>query len=130
MGYLAAKAQRVRARQSDGADIARRLDELRVQVEGLKPPPSFATALRSANTIALIAEFKRRSPSAGNLVSEEHILDAVTLYEQGGARALSILTDAEDFAGSLADIEMVTCSRLQADCNRHSVIHRLRHQGL
>ena len=111
MGYLAAKVQRIRARQSSGADIARRLGELRVRVEGLEPPPSFATALRSANTIALIAEFKRRSPSAGTLVSEEHILDAVTLYEQCGACALSILTDTEDFAGSLSDLEMVTCSR-------------------
>ncbi len=55
--------------------------------------------------IGVIAEFKRRSPSAGRL-REEHadIAKVVGAYEQGGASALSVLTEGPNFEGSLDDL--------------------------
>ena len=50
-----------------------------------------------------IAEFKRRSPSAGDISPAAQVEDVVLAYETGGARAISILVDAA-FAGSLDDL--------------------------
>jgi indole-3-glycerol phosphate synthase len=55
--------------------------------------------------IRLIAEFKRRSPAAGDLTrGDQRVGDVVRAYERGGASALSILTDRPHFGGSLADL--------------------------
>ncbi|HEX4324092.1 MAG TPA: bifunctional indole-3-glycerol phosphate synthase/phosphoribosylanthranilate isomerase [Gaiellaceae bacterium] len=50
-----------------------------------------------------IAEFKRRSPSAGDISPGARVEDVVAAYETGGARAVSVLVD-EAFAGSLDDL--------------------------
>ncbi len=68
--------------------------------------PSFADALRGEH-VGVIAEVKRRSPSKGPLALD---LDPVTLaraYEQGGAAAISVLTDEQFFGGSLDDLRAV-----------------------
>jgi indole-3-glycerol phosphate synthase len=50
-----------------------------------------------------IAEFKRRSPSAGDINPGARVEDVVPAYETGGARAVSVLVD-DAFAGSLDDL--------------------------
>ena len=50
-----------------------------------------------------IAEFKRRSPSAGDISPAARVEDVLPEYETGGARAVSVLVD-EAFAGSLDDL--------------------------
>ncbi|MGH9292992.1 MAG: indole-3-glycerol phosphate synthase TrpC [Acidimicrobiales bacterium] len=71
------------------------------------PPRSFTAAIlaaRAARAPALVAEIKRRSPSRGDLAPG---LDAGRLagdYAEGGASCLSVLTEAEHFAGSPDDL--------------------------
>jgi len=54
--------------------------------------------------LSLIAEFKRRSPSAGDISSAAEVPAQVGAYERGGAAALSVLTDERHFGGSLDDL--------------------------
>ncbi len=64
---------------------------------------SFRDAL-SRPEIGVIAEFKRRSPSAGRLREDADIAEIVRAYERGGADALSVLTEGPSFEGSLEDL--------------------------
>jgi indole-3-glycerol phosphate synthase len=54
--------------------------------------------------ISLIAEHKRRSPSAGVIREGAELVDVVQAYERGGAAAVSILTEPFHFGGSLDDL--------------------------
>jgi indole-3-glycerol phosphate synthase len=63
----------------------------------------FAEAL-SRPGLSVIAEHKRRSPSAGVIRAELRLEDVVGSYERGGATALSILTEGPSFGGSLDDL--------------------------
>ncbi len=64
---------------------------------------SFLDALRRPG-LSLIAEHKRRSPSAGLIREGVEVADVVSAYERAGAAALSILTEPASFGGSLADL--------------------------
>jgi indole-3-glycerol phosphate synthase len=67
------------------------------------PRRSFRDALR-AEGIGVIAEFKRRSPSAGPLHEAPDLRTIVSAYAGGGAVAISVLTEGPNFGGSLADL--------------------------
>lgn len=54
--------------------------------------------------IGVIAEFKRRSPSAGTLREGARLTEIAQAYERGGAAALSVLTEGPHFDGSLEDL--------------------------
>ena len=73
------------------------------------PVPSLLAALSdSANTnVKVIAEVKRRSPSKGWLHEDLDVAQLARAYADGGATAISVLTDAEHFSGSLEDLETV-----------------------
>src|SRR5579862_2212649 len=62
----------------------------------------FATALEQPG-FGAVAEFKRRSPSAGDINAAARVEEVVPAYEAAGARAVSVLVDAA-FAGSLEDL--------------------------
>jgi indole-3-glycerol phosphate synthase len=64
---------------------------------------SFRDALNGEG-VGVIAEFKRRSPSAGALRESSDVAEIVGAYERGGAVAISILTEGPNFAGALEDL--------------------------
>ncbi|HEU5078413.1 MAG TPA: indole-3-glycerol phosphate synthase TrpC [Opitutaceae bacterium] len=75
----------------------------------LPPAPSFRAALRRADgKLGVIAEIKRRSPSAGAIKEGASAVDQATRYQAAGASALSILTDTKYFGGTLDDLQSVT----------------------
>jgi indole-3-glycerol phosphate synthase len=65
----------------------------------------FFAALAAPGPIKLIAEFKRKSPSAGEIRPGAAIEEVVRGYAAAGASCLSILTDGPGFGGSLVDLE-------------------------
>ncbi len=71
----------------------------------------FVAALRHPE-LAVIAEIKRRSPSAGVLATEVDVAARARAYAEGGASALSILTEQDHFHGDLADLELAASAGL------------------
>lgn len=67
-------------------------------------PRPFAEALCSPG-ISVIAEHKRRSPSAGAIRIDVSVTEIVQAYERGGASALSVLTEGPNFGGTLGDLQ-------------------------
>jgi indole-3-glycerol phosphate synthase len=55
--------------------------------------------------VSVIAEYKRRSPSAGEIRAGASVGEVASAYERGGAAALSILTEGPNFGGSLDDLQ-------------------------
>jgi indole-3-glycerol phosphate synthase len=89
-------------------DVARRrsevpADELRAKMGARSGSRPFKEALARSG-LSLIAEFKRGSPSAGEILPGATVADVVDAYERGGAAALSVLTEPHQFLGSLDDL--------------------------
>jgi indole-3-glycerol phosphate synthase len=90
------------------ADVERRrrdvpLSELEQQAARTREDRPFSEALTRPG-ISVIAEHKRRSPSAGEIRQGATVTEVVEAYERGGAIALSILTEQHHFGGSLDDL--------------------------
>ena len=94
--------------------------ELEERVASARPPRDFRTALRQEG-ISLIAEIKRASPSKGDLLPNAEPCDLAGLYEQAGARAISVLTDERYFKGRLSDLTSVRQS-VRVPCLRKEFI--------
>jgi indole-3-glycerol phosphate synthase len=78
----------------------RELERRAMQRTDFRP---FLEALRRPG-LSVIAEHKRRSPSAGPIRDATALEDVVSAYERAGAAALSILTEGPSFGGSLDDL--------------------------
>jgi indole-3-glycerol phosphate synthase len=87
----------------DQRKAERPLAELAREVAALEEGLPFREALAHPGT-SLVAEYKRRSPSAGVIREGASVTDVVQAYERGGAAALSVLTEQDHFGGSLADL--------------------------
>jgi indole-3-glycerol phosphate synthase len=86
--------------------LLRRSAEL-IQAARIAPPaPSLLAALRGG-TVAVIAEVKRRSPSRGAIAPALDAMAQAEAYANGGAVAVSILTEPAHFGGSIEDLRNV-----------------------
>jgi indole-3-glycerol phosphate synthase len=90
---------------STRAEVERRRQERPVvpSAETARGGRAFEAALGRPG-ISLIAEHKRRSPSAGTIRADLSLEDVVGAYQRGGAAALSVLTEGPNFGGSLDDL--------------------------
>ena len=103
-----------RRAQQQPEQVLRELAHRRLQTQA---PIDVAAHLRSPTDVAVIAEIKRRSPSAGALADIPSAAAAALAYQSGGASMVSVLTEPHWFAGSLADLEEVSS---QVDIDRKS----------
>lgn len=88
----AARAEKVSAVQLEG------------QIAKLPATLDAERALARAQTVKVIAEIKRRSPSRGALAPIADVPAQAKTYERGGASAISVLTEPRGFGGSPEDL--------------------------
>jgi indole-3-glycerol phosphate synthase len=81
----------------------RPISELEQELQERSEGRPFQEALSHPGT-SLIAEYKRRSPSAGLIREGSSVTELVQAYESGGAAAISVLTEETHFGGSLDDL--------------------------
>ena len=80
-----------------------------VEAAALARPPALdvLSALAPRDRVHIIAEIKRSSPSKGALADIADPASLAVAYENGGASAISVLTEGRRFGGSLEDLEAV-----------------------
>ncbi len=106
MTYLDELLDDARARVAD-ARASVTDGEMRRRAEDRPAPPSFYAALTGPG-VAVIAEIKRASPSRGPLAPDLDATAQAGAYRDGGAAAVSVLTEPERFGGSLDDLTAVS----------------------
>jgi indole-3-glycerol phosphate synthase len=80
------------------------------QVSMLGEPRSLADAIRARESMSFLLEIKRRSPSKGDLDPNLDAASRAKLYQECGAAAISVLTEKDNFGGSLEDLTAVSCA--------------------
>jgi indole-3-glycerol phosphate synthase len=101
-GFLGSILSEARAR---AAALRGRAAELE-RAADFPAAPSFSAGL-AGDTVAIIAEVKRRSPSKGTINARLSARDQAREYEKGGAKGVSVLTEPRHFGGSERDLTEV-----------------------
>ena len=102
MGDVPSVLSKIASYKRDEVEALRpREAELRAQAEAQEPARGFTNALRNARVPALVAEIKKASPSKGIIREDFDPAALARNYEDGGATAISCLTDGPGFQGSI-----------------------------
>ena len=113
--------------------VARKQEEVRVlQREGIRPPEDeidpprgFVRALTGAPGVAIIAEAKKASPSKGLICPDFDPVRIARAYVEGGAHAMSVLTDQDFFQGSIRYLPLVRAAVPLPVLRKDFIIHPL-----
>lgn len=97
----------VAAKKREVAALLPHAEELRGRAEARQDFRDFIAAISNREPVALIAEVKKASPSAGVICPNFDPLRIARQYEQAGAAAISVLTDREFFQGKLEYVEQI-----------------------
>jgi len=97
----------VTVKRREVATLLPRAEELRGRAAARKDFRDFAKALVAREGIALIAEVKKASPSAGIICPDFNPVHIARNYEQAGAAAVSVLTDREFFHGNIEYLHQI-----------------------
>lgn len=111
------------AKQEEIDALRPRADALVKEAGQGGPVRPFAAALRAGSNVALIAEFKRRSPSAGWIYQDGLVAEITKAYSEAGARAISVLTDEKFFGGTLSDLETARANTNVPILRKDFVLH-------
>jgi indole-3-glycerol phosphate synthase len=112
MGFLTEFTAQVRA-ELDANPLDR--EGLAIEAAAAPEPRNLAWVLRGSaaeDGVAVIAEVKRASPSAGPIAADADPVLQATAYDVGGAAAISVLTESRHFGGSLQDLRDVRAAVL------------------
>jgi indole-3-glycerol phosphate synthase len=82
-------------------------EELKAKALELKPIRSLKSAISKPGSINLIGEIKKASPSRGMIRQNLDVVAVAKAYVEGGAQALSVLTEEDFFLGSLDNLKIV-----------------------
>jgi indole-3-glycerol phosphate synthase len=93
----------------DLPELSRRRSALEHEAARRPEPPSLRAALHG-DRVRVVAEVKRRSPSAGVIREDLEPEERARLYARQGAAAISVLTDGPHFGGSMADLRAAAAS--------------------
>ncbi len=105
---ILAKIVRHKRKEIEALKRKKPLESLKKEVLGRRfKKISFEKALKNKRPPAIIAEIKKKSPSAGILRKDFDPVKIAKAYEKGGASALSVLTDRKFFAGSAAILKKI-----------------------
>ena len=96
----------VKAREVERLKGAVPASELEERARRQRSPLNLAGALTGAG-IRIVAEIKKRSPAKGDLRTDMDVAALAGDYIHGGAAAISVLTNAEHFGGSVDDLSTV-----------------------
>src|SRR6059036_473108 len=106
------------------AGLRSRARELERRARATPDPRAFAPALAGPE-VGVIAEVKRRSPSAGPIREDLDPVAHARAYVRGGAVAISVLTDEVHFGGSIDDLRSVAAAITAPVLRKDFVIHEV-----
>lgn len=92
------------------AQARERAEALPIQESVRRSGPDYREAIAGRDRIHVIAEFKRCSPSRGDIRPHASVVEMVTAYQEGGASALSVLTEPTRFRGQDIDVQLAAAT--------------------
>ena len=99
--------KRVRVEAAKRASDPATMRERALEARSIRGSHRFRDALSDRSQINIIAEFKKASPSKGEINDGADPAEVATQYQAGGAAAISVLTEEDHFKGSLEDLRSV-----------------------